>query len=137
MVSAVVAVNVELPKTIVRRTIDKDTAVPYGSLMKLTTGTNTVGLTDGDTNPFGGICMFEKLATDTDIIEIPCAMDGVWEISCDSSAIAVGETVSIDALNQVHVSNGTTDVIAGSQVGQAEQAKDSAERIRVRVGVMG
>ena len=137
MVTAVVATNVELPTKLVRRTVASGLAVPYGTLMKITTGVNTVALTDGDTNPFGGICTFEKLATDTDITEITCAMDGVWEISCDSGAINVGETVSIDALNQVHVSVGTTDVVAGSQVGQAEQVKDSAERIRVRVGVMG
>ncbi len=134
MVAAVVAVNVELPTKIVRRTVASDLAVPYGTLMKITTGVNTVALTDGDANPFGGICTFEKLATDTDILEIPCAMDGVWEISTDAGAVAVGEQVSIDALNQVHVSNGTNDVIAGSNVGQAEQVKDAAERIRVRVG---
>lgn len=132
MVAAVVATMVEAPTKIVMRTIDKDTAVPYGTLMKLE-DSNTVVLSAADTDPFGGICTFEKTATDTDIVKIPCAMDGVWEISTDSGAITSGGLVSIDALNQIHASNGTVDQVAGSNVGQAESTKDSAERINVRL----
>jgi len=132
MVAAVVATMVEAPTKIVMRTVAYDLAVPYGSLMQLGDN-NTVTISDGDTNPFGGICTFEKLASDEDILKIPCAMDGVWEISTDSGVITSGGLVSIDDVNQIHASNGTVDQVAGSNVGQAESTKDSAERINVRL----
>ena len=132
MVVAVVATMVEAPTKIVMRTVALDLAVPYGSLMKLNDN-NTVTITSGDADPWGGICTFEKLATDTDILKIPCAMDGVWEISTDAGAITAGAIVSVDALNQIHVTNGTNDQIAGSNIGQAESTKDGAERINVRL----
>ena len=133
MVAATVAVCIELPTKIVRRTIDKDTAVPYGTLMKLGDA-NTVVVSAANSDPFGGICTFEKLATDTDITEIPCAMDGVWDISTTAAAITSGAIVSIGGANQVAVSVGTADQVAGSNVGQAEETRsDATDRIRVRL----
>ena len=127
-----VAENLELPTKIVRRTIDKDTAVPYGTLMKLQDA-NTVVVSAANSDPFGGICMFEKLATDTDIIEIPCAMDGLWDIDTTSAAITAGAIVSIGGANSVAVSVGTADQVAGSNVGQAEETRDGNNRINVRL----
>ena len=128
-----VAENLELPTKIVRRTIDKDTAVPYGTIMKLEDA-NTVVVSAANNDPFGGICMFEKLATDTDIVEIPCAMDGLWDIDTTAAAITAGAIVSIAGANQVAVSTGTTDVVAGANVGQAEETRsDATDRINVRV----
>jgi len=128
-----VAEMLEVPTKIVRRTIDKDTAVPYGTVMKLEDA-NTVVVSAADSDPFGGICMFEKKATDTDIVEIPCAMDGLWDIDTTAAAITAGAIVSIAGANQVAVSSGTADVVAGANVGQAEETRsDATDRINVRV----
>jgi len=127
-----VAENIELPTKIVMRTIDKDTAVPYGTLMKLE-DENTVVVSAANSDPFGGICTFEKKATDTDILKIPCAMDGVWDIDTTAAAITAGAIVSIGGANTVAVTTGTADQIAGSNVGQAEETRDTDNRIQVRL----
>ena len=67
-----VAEMIEAPTKIVMRTISSSTAVPYGTLMKLE-DENTVVVSAANSDPFGGICTFEKLSTDTDILKIPCA----------------------------------------------------------------
>ena len=127
-----VAECIELPTKIVMRTIDKDTAVPYGTLMKLE-DENTVVVSAANSDPFGGICTFEKKATDTDILKIPCAMDGVWDIDTTAAAITAGAIVSIGGANTVAVTTGTADQIAGSNVGQAEETRDTDNRIQVRL----
>ena len=114
------------------RSIASGTAVPYGTLMKLE-DENTVVVSAGDADAFGGICTFEKLSTDTDILKIPCAMDGVWDIDCTAAAINAGAIVSIAAANQVAVSTGTADVITGGNVGQAEETRDTDNRVQVRL----
>ena len=127
-----VATNVELPTLIVMRIIDKDTAVPYGTLMRLEDN-NTVVISANNSDPFGGINTFEKLATDTDVTLIPCAMDGVWEIDTTAAAITSGGIVSIGGANQVAASVGTADMVAGSNVGQAEETRTASDRINVRL----
>lgn len=127
-----VAEMIEAPTKIVMRTIASGTAVPYGTLMKLE-DENTVVVSAANSDPFGGICTFEKLATDTDILKIPCAMDGVWDIDTTAAAITAGAIVSIGGANQVAVSTGTTDMVAGSNVGQAEETRDAGDRIQVRL----
>ena len=127
-----VATMIEVPTKIVMRTISSSTAVPYGTLMKLE-DENTVVVSANNSDAFGGICTFEKLATDTDILKIPCAMDGVWDIDTTAAAINAGEIVSIGGANQVAVSVGTADTIAGSNVGQAEETRDTDNRVQVRV----
>ena len=127
-----VAECIELPTKIVMRTISSTTAVPYGTLMKLE-DENTVVVSAANSDPFGGICMFEKLATDTDILKIPCAMDGLFAIDTTAAAITAGAIVSIGGADQVAVSTGTADVVAGSNVGQAEETRDGSNRIQVRL----
>ena len=127
-----VATMIEVPTKIVMRTISSSTAVPYGTLMKLE-DENTVVVSAGDADAFGGICTFEKLATDTDILKIPCAMDGVWDIDTTGSAINAGAIVSIAGANSVAVTTGTADVITGGNVGQAEETRDTDNRIQVRL----
>lgn len=127
-----VATCIELPTLIVMRTIASGTAVPYGTLMKLNDN-NTVVVSAANSDPFGGICTFEKLSTDTDILQIPCAMDGVWAIDTTAAAITSGGIVSIGGANQVAESVGTADMVAGSNVGQAEEDRDANDRINVRL----
>jgi len=132
MVAATVAEMIEVPTKIIMRTINKDTAVPYGTMMKLE-DENTVVVSASNSDPFGGICTFEKKATDTDILKIPCAMDGVWDIDTTAAAITAGAIVSIGGANTVAVTTGTADQIAGSNVGQAEETRDTDNRIQVRL----
>ena len=127
-----VATCIELPTLIVMRTIASGTAVPYGTLMKLNDN-NTVVVSAANSDPFGGICTFEKLSTDTDILKIPCAMDGVWAIDTTAAGITAGAIVSIGGANTVAVSVGTADMVVGSNVGQAEETRDGDNRINVRL----
>ena len=127
-----VATMIEQPTKIVMRTIAAGTAVPYGTVMKLE-DENTVVVSAANSDPFGGICIFEKLSTDTDIVKIPCAMDGVFDIDCTAAAITAGAIVSIGGANSVAVSVGTADQVAGSNVGQAEETRDTDNRIQVRL----
>lgn len=126
-----VAENIELPTKIVMRTIADATAVPYGTLMRLE-DENTVVVSATNSDPFGGICNFEKTADDG-IVKIPCAMDGLWDIDTTAAAITAGAIVSIGGANTVAVSTGTADVVAGSNVGQAEETRDTDNRIQVRL----
>lgn len=125
-----VASNIELPKIIVRRTCDSSTAIPYGTLLKLTAD-NTAIASSGDTDPFAGWANEEKSATDTDITEIACALDGVWDQDTTAAAIAVGQMVNIGGANTVILADSAAWV-AGSVVGKAEEARDGSNRIRVR-----
>lgn len=126
-----VATNIELPTKIVMRTIGAATACPYGTLMALT-DENTVKVSSSTNDAFGGICNFEKVATDTDILKIPCAMDGLWDIAC-TSTVDVGSIVAMGGANLVRISNGTGDVVAGRNVGQAEETNDNVSlQVRLR-----
>lgn len=132
MVSAVVATVIEHPRIIVRRTVDSAAAIPKGTLLQLSSSPNTVTASSSDNQKFAGIAVEEKSATDTDVLTIGVAIDGVWEISTSSSAITAGEMVNLSGANEINPAvNGDLEV--GSLVGRAESTKDSAERIRVRL----
>ena len=125
-----VATNIELPKIIVRRTVSSSAAIPLGTVMKLTAD-NTVVVSSGDSDPFGGIAIEEKVASETDVTTIGCAMDGVWDIDTTAAAIAIGQMVNIGAANAVLLADEAAWV-AGSVVGKAEEVRDGNNRIRVR-----
>ena len=126
-----VATQIEAPKKIVRRTIADGTAVPLGTLMKLEDA-NTVVVSAANSDPFGGIAVEEKTASDG-ITNIACAMDGVFMIDSTAAAITAGAIVSIGGANTVAVTTGTADQVAGSNVGQAEETRDGSNIIRVRL----
>jgi len=60
-------------------------------------------------------------------------MDGLWDIDTTAVAITAGAIVSIGGANQVAVTVGTADQVAGSNVGQAEETRDTDDRIQVRL----
>jgi len=126
-----VATCIELPRIIVRRTVDSAAAIPKGTLMKLTSP-NTVAASDGDDQPFGGIAVEEKVTTETDVLTIGCAMDGVWDIDTTAAALNVGVMVNMSAANQVAAAV-DADFEKGSIVGKAEETRDGTNRIRVRL----
>ena len=126
-----VAVCIEKPTRIVRRICASGAAIPKGTLMKLTSP-NTVAASDGDDQPFGGITIEEKVSTETDIVNIGCAMDGVWDIDTTAAAITVGVMVNMSAANQVAAA-ADADFEKGSIVGKAEEVRAADDRIRVRL----
>ena len=127
-----VAVCIEKPTRIVRRTCDSGTGIPKGTLMQISSSPNTVTATSGDAELFGGITIEEKVATETDIVSIGCALDGVWKIDTTAAAITVGQMVNVGAANQV-VAAVDADFEAGSCVGRAEETRAGTNRIRVRL----
>ena len=126
-----VAVQIEAPRIIVRRTCDSSTGIAKGTVLQLT-DENTVSASSGDNQPFGGIAIEEKVATETDIVTIGCAMDGAFDIDTTAAAITAGAMVNLTAANQVAVAaNG--DFEQGSIVGKAEETRDTDNRVRVRL----
>lgn len=126
-----VAVNVELPKLIVRRVVDDTIAVPKGTLMKIT-ATNTVAASAANEDPFGGIAVEEKTADDG-IVDLGCAMDGVWLMDTTAAAIGIGVPVMIGGANSVAAAV-EADWPLGTVCGVAEMVRTGTNRIRVRIG---
>lgn len=125
-----VAVCVEKPTLIIRRIVADGTAIPKGTVMKLS-GENTAIASSADNDPFGGIIIEEKVINDG-IVEVGCAMDGAWMIDTTGAAITVGQMVNLSAANQVAAA-ADADYEKGSIVGKAEMARDGNNRIRVRL----
>ena len=125
-----VAVCIEAPKLIVRRTCADAGAIPKGTIMKLI-DPNTVVVSAADNDPFGGIAVEEKVADDG-ITEIACALDGVWDITTTNAGITAGAVVNIGGANLISTS-AAADLITGSVVGVAEETCAATEVIRVRL----
>ncbi len=127
-----VAECLEAPRRIVRRTVDSGTAIPKGTLMKFSGTPNTAAATAGASDLFAGITVEEKVATESDILEVGCAIDGVWDIDTTAAAVTAGEMVEVGGANSV-VASTDGDLEAGSLVGRAEETRDGTNRIRVRL----
>lgn len=128
-----VATCIETPRRIVRRTVDSATAVAKGTLMAFTDTPNKVVKASAQDECFAGIAIEEKTATETDILEIGCAIDGVWKIDTTAAGITVGQMVQIATGSDVVVVSADADVDAGIIVGRAEETRDGDNRIRVRL----
>ncbi len=102
--------------------------------MKFTGAANTAAASTADGDAFAGITVEEKVATETDIITVGCAMDGVWLMDTTAAAIAIGVMCSIGGNQQIAITVGTADLVDGSQFCRAEMARDGNNRIRVRLG---
>lgn len=124
------AVNIELPKLIVRRTCADGNAIALGTILKLI-DPNTVEASAADNDPFGGIAIEEKTADDG-IVEIGVAMDGVWDILTDAGTDTAGAIVNIVAANTVGTA-AATDLLHGGVVGKLEETAGNAEVVRVRL----
>ena len=111
-----VATCIQTPTIFARRTIAAAAVIPIGTIMKLEDA-NTVVVTSGASDPFGGIAWEESDATSTKT-ELVVAMDGRWSITTTAAAIPVGNIASIGGANEIELSVGTADVIVGTQVGR-------------------
>ena len=94
-----VATCIQTPTKFQRRTVDDATAIPIGTIMKLTTG-NVAITSSGNNDPFAGIAWEEKTANDG-LVELTVAMNGRWSTTSTVAAIGVGVPVAIGGTNAV------------------------------------
>jgi len=128
----VVAVCIEAPKTIKRFTVADGTAIPKGTLLKLSGDYTAIASSGLDV--FCGIAVEEKTASDG-ITEIAAAQDGIWDIACSTAAVTLGAIVVLSGGDQVK-NAAEADLVLGKVVGKALEAGSSGEVIRVAVGVI-
>jgi hypothetical protein len=125
------ATVIEAPTIIHRYTCADGNAIPYGTLLKLTSPC-TVAATSADNDAFAGIANEEKTASDG-VVTIAVAKNGKWNLY-GGAAITVGERVSIGGANTV------TKVAAAdllfADVGVAETTTGGAGTVVVRVNAL-
>jgi len=124
-------VCIETPTIFERRTIATGTAMPFGTIMKLTDD-NTVVISAADNDPFGGICWTPILAADT-FTEITVAMDGIWDLKDSGAGGSAGAIVNVGGANLI-VDSAAADLLTGSVVGKREMDAAASEVSRIRVG---
>lgn len=127
-----VAVCIEAPRIIKRVTVADNTAIPKGTLLKLS-GDYTAAAS-ASTDVFYGIAIEEKTAGDG-VVEIGAAQDGVWDIACSTASVTLGAIVVLSGSDQIK-NAAEADLVLGKVVGKALEAGSSGEVIRVAVGVI-
>ena len=125
------AVCIETPTEFARYTVADGTQISYGTLMKLS-GDNTVSASSANSDVWGGIAWEEKTASDG-IVEITCAMNGVWDLVSCTAGVTLGSLVSLSLTNIIKDAT-EAEEITGDIIGKALEAGSAAEVIRVRVG---
>ena len=127
-----VAICLQAPTRFRRYTVADGTAIPKGTILKLTTPMTAVA-TGADNDPVAGIAWEDKVASDG-ITEITAALDGVWSCTSSNAAITVGNEVSMNGLNEVKIYT-TLDGEKGYILGTALETTSSAVRVAVAVWV--
>ena len=127
------AVCIEAPKIIKRYTVANGTAIPKGTILKLS-GDNTASASTG-ADVFAGIAIEEKTANDG-ITEIGGAIDGVWDLHCNAGAgIALGGIVSLSGTNLIKQAT-EAEMVAGKAFGKVLETASVNEIVRVRLGLI-
>ena len=131
------AVTVELPTYInaVQRTVADGNQISGGTILKLSEP-NTVAVSSGATDPFGGIAAAEKVADDG-ATTLAAYMNGVFDLKTVATvgaegAIVAGDQVMISGANYIKTAlqDGTEDHLI---IGTAEEDATGDEVIRVRL----
>ena len=124
------ATCIETPTRFAVYTVADGTAIPIGTLLKVTSSCTAIA-TSADNDPVCGIAWEEKTASDG-ITRITVAQNGKWNMY-GGAAITVGERVSCGGANTV------TKVAAAdllfSNVGFAESTTGGAGTVVVRVDI--
>ena len=94
-----VATCIETPTKFARRTVDNATAIPIGTIGKLTDG-NVFIASSANNDPFAGILWEEKTASDG-LTEVTVAMNGRWSCTTTAAAIGIGVPVAIGGANAI------------------------------------
>jgi hypothetical protein len=100
--------------------------------MKLSADPNTVAASAANSDVFGGIAWEEKTASDG-IVELTCALDGVWDITCGGAGVTLGAIVSLSGANIIKDIT-EAEIVTGDAIGKALETGSAGEVIRVRVG---
>ena len=94
-----VATCVQTPTKFERRTVDNATAIPIGTILKLTNG-NVAIASSANNDPFGGILWEEKTALDG-LTEVTVAMNGRWSCTTTGAAIGIGVPVAVGGADAI------------------------------------
>ena len=125
------AVCIETPTIFERKVIADGVAIPFGSIMQLSSDPNTVTISSGD-QVFGGIMWVVKEANDG-IVEAVVAMNGTWDIKDSGAGMAFGNICSVNGVNLVKTLI-EADVVLGKAVGKVQETASGSEVVRVKVG---
>ena len=125
-----IATFIGAPQNVVTRVCAEATAIPKGTVMKLS-GTNTVIASSGDEDPFGGITI-EEFTGGENLTHVSCAMGGVAQMTTTAAAIAIGIPVMLAGANLI-AAEVAADFVLGCHVGHAEEARTGTNTIRVRL----
>ena len=94
-----VATCIETPTKFQRRVVANATAIPIGTILKLTDG-NVAIASSANNDPFAGIAWEEKTVSDG-ITEITVAMNGRWSMTTTVAAIGIGVPVAVGGTNTI------------------------------------
>jgi len=125
------AVCIETPTRFARRTIATGTAIPFGSVMNLSSDPDTVTISSG-ADVFGGICWTPILSTDT-FTEITVALDGTWDMKDAGAGVTLGGQVSLNGVNLIKQAT-EAEMVTGNLLGKCLETAAASEVVRVRVG---
>ena len=126
------SISIIAPKNIVTRQCYDAVAIPKGTILKLS-GTNFVYPSAVSGEPYGGIALEEKTASDG-VVTIGCAYnDGVFDIKNSSPATpAVGTKVVLSGANMYRAAI-AADLLTGAVIGELEELGTSTGTDRVRL----
>jgi 3-keto-L-gulonate-6-phosphate decarboxylase len=94
-----VATCIETPTKFARRVVAEGTAIPIGTILKLTDG-NVAIASSANNDPFAGILWEEKTASDG-ITEVTVALNGRWSMTTTAAAIGIGVPVAVGGANAI------------------------------------
>ena len=127
------AICIEAPKIIKRYTVANQTAIAYGTVLKLS-GANTAATNSISGDVFAGIAIEEKTASDG-ITEIGAAIDGVWDILVQGGNITNGSIVCLSGANTIRFAT-EADCVLGTMVGKILETGTDATFVRTRLGLI-
>lgn len=128
------AVCIEPYTKIKRYTVADGVAIAKGTILRISADPNTAGASVGNGDPFAGIAIEEKVASDG-ITEIATAIDGVWDITTNASnGITLGFMVAISGANLIRQAV-VGDFVSGAVLGKCLETASASEVVRVRLGL--
>lgn len=125
------AVCIETPTKFARYTVADGSGIAVGTLLKLADPNTASASSAADV--FAGIAWEEKTASDG-ITQITAALDGVWDLTCNSgTGITAGGVVSLSGTNVIKQAV-EAEMVTGAAFGKALETASASEVIRVRLG---
>lgn len=126
------AVNIELPKIIKRGTVAEATAIPLGTILKVSSDPDTLEASSA-ADIFGGITV-EEFTGGEGLTNVGVALDGVWDLTCAGSGCTLGHLVALSGANLIRDSV-EADFPLGAVFGKALETGSAGEVVKVRLGI--